>query len=645
MARLPLYEQQTTAGQVRASGQAFGAGVAQAQQQASGVMMDIGTQMKRRADVIERVQLLTDFDKFATDSLTALNDTEDISTQATVDKYAAGLREKANEVLSNHRGTGSSRAELQAQVENQVGQYLKSATAAQIKAQQTFIGQRIDQAATELAITAGFAPDKMPDVFAEYDRRVEALGDAISPTQQAQFKEAGRSRIATVALQQLLQTGNWAAAKAALENPEVGKYLQPDAARSLTLAVTVDQRKAELEVERQNRNVTNWTARLGRNLTPEEQIKIRNLPEKKDMTVADQIVEYELVTGKPAPQSVVDQFYKVEGTGGGTSMFGNSLQGRALSYVTENAVAYANGMLTAEQARVFEASYAEAYKPVMRPNPVTGQMEEVRPTIPPFAQQAMDQGARVYGGGATTRPGAAGNAAMPGQQIMVTLPDGRRLGPATVDANGNWTVTDTSAPTGGPMTGGARYGGQPQAGGAAGGNQPSQEGQPTIWELAEDIAGPVPAITEGAGRIPFVGSAIGGGGDVATNRQYVRTQISQMVDALSINPRNPVALVEMIRKEIDVDPKIMDDPAAYRKRIEGVGRALTERLVEETNAANDPSLPAKTRQDAATVADTIRNFQQKLMPPQVKNRQELDSLQLPSGAKFIDPSGTLRQVP
>lgn len=175
--------------------------------------------------------------------------------------------------------------------------------------------------------------------------------------------------------------------------------------------------------------------------------------------------------------------------------------------------------------------------------------------------------------------------------------------------------------------------------------QPAPEGEPTIWEMADDIAGPGPAIQAGAGRIPYVGGMLGGGGQTAENRQYVRTQISQMIDALSINPRNPVALVEMIRKEIDVDPKIMDDPAAYRKRIEGVNRALTERLIEETNAGNDPSLPAKTRQDALTVADTIRNFQRKLMPPQVKNRKELDALGLQSGDKFIDPNGVLRRVP
>jgi hypothetical protein len=324
-------------------------------------------------------------------------------------------------------------------------------------------------------------------------------------------------------------------------------------------------------------------------------------------------------------------------------MFGSSLQGRALSFVTENAVAYANGMLTADQARAFEISMAEAYKPIMRPNPVTGQLEEVRPTIPNFVTQAAEQGARIYGGGSLVNRRAQGGAPMPGQSVMLTLPDGRQIGPGRVGPDGTWSITDTAAPAAAPA--GAPAQPTAGAGGAAGGMQPAPEGEPTIWEMADDIAGPGPAIQAGAGRIPYVGGMLGGGGQTAENRQYVRTQISQMIDALSINPRNPVALVEMIRKEIDVDPKIMDDPAAYRKRIEGVNRALTERLIEETNAGNDPSLPAKTRQDALTVADTIRNFQRKLMPPQVKNRQELESLGLQSGDKFIDPNGVLRRVP
>lgn len=633
MARLPIYEQQTVPGSVRASGQEFGAGVAQAAGQLGGVVADIGLQMQRRQDVIERVQLTSEFDKWAQDSLTTLNDTGDIGTRATVEQYTNGLREKAAEIVKRHGGGSNSRAELQAQIENQAAQYAKSATAAQVKAQQTLIGNTVEQKVNELAISATFAPDKMFDTFTELDKSIDMMGDAMSPQLAQQYKEAGRSKIATGAISRLLTNGNYTTAKAIMQNPDVGKYLDPDSSRRFGIEIAVDEGKAAEETRRVEREVQNWTTRLKRNLTPEEVIKIKSLPQKKsEMTPSDKIVEYELVTGKPAPQSVIDDMFDIESGAGGASMFGNSLQGRALSFVTENAVAYSNGMLSPDQARTFEASLAEAYKPIQRPNPVTGQIETIAPTVPNFVQQAADQGGRFYGGGALTSRTSQGGA-LPGQRIELRDNTGRVIGQTTVGPDGNWTIQDRNAP---PEQGG---------GGAAGGTQPSPQGEKTIWEMAPDIAGPAPAIKAGVGAIPYVGSMVGGGGETATNRAYVKTQVSQMVDALSINPRNPVALVEMIRKEIDVDPKIMDDPAAYRKRIEGVSRALTERLVEETNAGNDPSLPAKTRQDALDVANTIRNFQQKLMPPQVKNRAELDKLGLPSGSKFLDPNGVMRQVP
>jgi hypothetical protein len=632
MAKFPIYEQQTVPGAVRASGQDFGAGVAEATGQMGGVVADIGIRMKRREDVIERVQLASEFDRWAQDSLTALNDTGDIGTKATVDQYTNGLREKAAEIVKRHGGGGGSRAELQAQIENQAAQYAKSATAAQVKAQQTMIGSTVDQKANELAISAGFAPDKIGDTFAELDHTIDMLGDAMSPSQAAAYKEAGRSRIAQGAITRLLTDGNYTAAKAVMTSPDVAKYLDPNAARGFSINIAVDEGKAAAEVQRQERNVSSWTQRLQRNLTPDEVQRVRSLPEKKDMTISDKIVEFELVTGKPATQDQIDKFYGVDGADGSASgMFGNSLQGRALSFVTENSVAYANGMLSPDQARIYEASVAEAYKPSMRPNPVTGQMEQLQPTIPNFVRQAAEQGSRAYGGSSLVNRGASGSL-MPGQTVQYTDPSGRVIGQAVVDTNGNFSIKDTNAP-------------QQQGVNAGGGTQPPPQGNKTIWEMSSDMAGPEPALKAALGDVPYLGSMMGGGGETASNRSYIKTQVSQMVDALSINPRNPVALVEMIRKEIDIDPKVMGDPKAYQKRIEGVSRALTERLIEETTAGNDPSLPTKTRQDALDVANTIRNFQKKLMPPMVKNRAELDALGLESGSKFIDPNGVLRQVP
>ncbi len=623
MAKLPIYEQQTTMGSVRADAQSFGAGVGQAVAQAGDVMADIGDQIMRRSETIEMAKMGREIDEWGQQSLNALNDTEDISSPETVAKFEAGMREKQAEVMSRFSGRSGARAALQESLENQTYQYVKSAKAAQIKAQHEFIASTVDQSANALALKAADAPGQIDNIFAEFDSQLDRLGPAMSPGQTEEYRAAGRAKLATSALARLQANGQYGTAKELMARPDVAKYLSPETTRKFTIDITVDEGKAAEAAKAEAKRIASWGVRLGRNLTAEEVIKIKALPEKKDMTVADQITEYELVTGKPVTQDVVDQFYKLDGGSGASGMFGNSLQGRSLAFVTENAIAYANGLLPPEQARQYEAAYAEAYKPTMRPNPVTGQMEPLQPTIPNFVSQAMERGSRTYGGVSLTQPSSAGGA-MPGQRIELRDNTGRVIGQTTVGPDGKWTIRDQNAPAA---------------------QQLRQQGEKTIWEMAPDLAGPAPAIKAAVGDVPYLGSMVEGGGETATNRAYVKTQVSQMVDALSINPRNPVALVEMIRKEIDVDPKVMGDPAAYRKRIEGINRSLTERLAEETAAGANPDLPAKTRQDALDVANTIRNFQQKLMPPQVKNRKELDALGLPSGSKFIDPNGVMRQIP
>lgn len=641
MARLNLYEQQTALNTPRADASAFGGNTAGAVAQAGGAAFDLGVAIKRREDVIDRVQRLNEFDTYAQEALTAANDTEDIAKQSTVDAFSQGLRQRASEIMNQHGGTAASKAELRAQVENQVGQYIKSAKAAQVKAQQQFIGRAVDQRVNELAIKGSFDPTLMPALFEQFDADLSMYADAMSPEQAAAYKEAGRSAIATGTIDRMLQDGNWQGAKALLQSPEVNKFLDRNAARRFAIDTTVEERKVELDVKRREANVREITRLAGRNLTPEERQRAYDLdPEEKNLTVPQKIARYELVSGKPASQGVIDKMFNVDGANGSSGVFGNSLQGRALDYINKNAAAYAAGLLSPEDARTFEISAAEAYKEMKIVDPVTEEVRYHKPNAPAFVQEALSRGNR---GGQSMAPGApvGPGGPQPGQRVRLTLPDGRIVGEATVGPDGSWSIMDRGA-----ASSASDVTPVPVTGGAGGGNQPPPEGEKTIWEMAEDMAGPGAALRAGVGDLPFgIGGMFEGGGETATNRAYVRTQVSRMIDALSINPRNPVALVEMIRKEIDVDPKMFGDPTAYRKRIEGVNRSLTETLMNETAAGSDPSLPVKTRRDALEVANTIRNFQQRLMPPMVKNRKELDALGLPSGSKFIDPKGTLRTIP
>jgi hypothetical protein len=565
MARLPIYEQQTSAKTGRVTPQEMGAGTGQAMGQMGSVVADIGLNMKRREDTLDRVRLFGEFDIFAQQSFEALG-SEDIANKATVEKYQAALKEKAQELLGAHSGTGDSRAAFQAQLENQTTQYQKMALGQQIKAQYQMVGNMVDKYSNRTGDQRVICSAGDDEPVRGVRRSAGGYRDAMPAGQYEEWRMAGRSKIVTNTIKSLLTQGNSTAAKALMNDPNVGTYLDPNTARSFSIDIAVDEGKQAAEVARQDSNVRKFTGMLGRDLSPTEVMKIRSLPPQKDMTVADQVIEYELVTGKPAPQNVIDKFYKVEAETG-TGLGGNSLKAQALRFVSANAPAYANGLMDPAEARNFEAMYTEAYAAVDKQDPLTGMWTKIQPTVPAFATEALRRGSGFYGGlnMPVQQPAAgapmsaqAGSAAAPAERAVVSVGGqplnrpprpgeeieltvgGRRIGTTTVGPDGMWRMEDV----------------KPNA--AA-----TQDENKTIWEMAGDIAGPTPAVKAAVGGIPYVGETVQGGGQTATNRSYVKTQVSKMVDALSINPRNPVALVEMIRKEIDIDPKVIDDPSAY----------------------------------------------------------------------------------
>lgn len=629
MPRLNMYEQQTVAQGPRASGAEFGSGVGQAVMQAGNVLEDIGVTMKRREDVIDRVRLMGDFEKWATESLTAL-ETEGLENKAVVDKYAQGLREKVGQVLSQHGGTSGSRAELQAQLTNQALQFEKSAMAAQVKAQHTMIGNFVDQTSNELSLKATMAPSAMDMIFQESDARLAQFEGALSPQMLDQYRQASRSKIATNAISGALAKGQWQVAKSMLANPEVAKVLSPDASRKLGIDVIVDEAEDAAETKRQDENVRRMTLLTGRNLTPEEVVKARTLPPKKDRTPADDIMEWEIVNGTKAPQHVIDKIMGtyIEGGAGASGLFGNSLQGRSLNFVTDNAVAYANGMLGAEQARQFQAAVSEAYKPIERQDPVTGAWTKIQPTIPAFVQQAIQRGDAVYGASMMSQPTPqrplAGGTPMPGQTVHLDI-GGQPVGQAVVDASGRWSIP---AP--------------PEAPAAAPAGAP--EGQGSIWSRRSNITGVVPAAAELAGRIPVVGEAMGGGGQFATDRQYAEATSRELIRALSQSGRYLASEMQAIENEVSISGSVFDNPEAYARRLIGIDEALARRVADETKILANPSTPLEQRKAAESVINVITNFRNTLgVPQRVKSVEE--AKKLPPGTEFIDPNGVVRVVP
>jgi hypothetical protein len=333
------------------------------------------------------------------------------------------------------------------------------------------------------------------------------------------------------------------------------------------------------------------------------------------MSPADKIVELELVQGKPASPAQVSQIMGVSATEGGE--FGNSLQGRALNFVSSKAVEFANGMLTPEEGRQFLVMYNEAYKPVEKLDPRTQLWTRIKPTVPAFVQQAIDRGSRVYGGITAPRAAQPAPAAMGGAQ------------PAPAAMGGSQPAADMGATQPAPT--------QTQTL-----NNPSQNR--TIWQRSTNITGVGPSVTQAVGALPVVGEAFEGGGQVTQDRQYAEASTRELIRALSQSGRYAVAEMQSIEQEVSIAGQVIDNPSAYKQRLIGIDQALEKRVEDAKKDVANPDISIDKRRAAMDVVATITNFRATLgVPVRVKSRQE--ALKLPPGTEVIAPDGRILTVP
>lgn len=605
MAKLPVYEQQTRAETPVATPESMGGAMGRATQDIGRTLADIGETMQRRESTIDRVQKLNTFDQEAVTSLEALQSDESISSKSTLDKYQQTLRQRGDELVAKHTGSGESRAALRAQIENQIGQYTKSAMGAQIKAQHSLIGKSIEKSANALALTAGMAPDQYINALSQFDSDLSQFDGSIPKDLMDQYRESGRSQIATNAVNSLIQSSQYDSAKALMSDPTIAPLLSADAGRQFSMNIAVGTYKKEQDIARQNQNVAKYTMALGRNLTPEEQIKVRMLPEKKNMTAADEIMQLEIIQSKPASQAQVSDILGVKG------QFGDSLQGRALNYITDNATRYANGMMTPEERLNFEVSYNEAYKPIEKSDPVTGMITKITPAIPPFIQQAMTRGARFGGGGGgAPRPAApAAPAAMPG--------------------GGGGGASSSVAPV-------QADGGQPIP------SNPSD--QRSIWDRRANIVGPVATARSAIQSVPGVGPAaatsVFGAEETRqadADRIYVENASRDLVRVLQNNPKFAEGERKAIEKEISVGPEMFRSVESYEGKLIGINQSLQDRLNDAQKTLTS-QVSLEERKRATDNINAITQFRQKLgLPVMVKTAE--DAQRLAPGTRFMDPSG------
>lgn len=121
--------------------------------------------------------------------------------------------------------------------------------------------------------------------------------------------------------------------------------------------------------------------------------------------------------------------------------------------------------------------------------------------------------------------------------------------------------------------------------------------------------------TDIAPQIPMVNRE--GYPEVVEAQQEFSVAVNELIRALSINPKYPVAEMERIRKEIDVGPSAFRSAETVQAKMRATDRALRSRLENERKASRDPNLPAEARRNALQAANDIENFLKRMGVPQV----------------------------
>lgn len=298
-----------------------------------------------------------------------------------------------------------------------------------------------------------------------------------------------------------------------------------------------------------------------------------------------------LPEGHPMLADLEARIKNMGGEGSGArSPFGNSTTGNALDIMNRLARGYAAGVTTDTEDRQFETAVTHYTQPRQFTDPETGLVQTKRPELPRFVQEAVNarRGARPNAEPPAPSPGAA----------------------------------PQPAPTPAPRS-------------------QSEQLPRSVWEMAGDVTGPVPAAAEAASRAPFLGAFVQAP-QITAARATVEQVNRDLIRALQNNPRFSEGERKAIEAEISIDPRLWDNPTAYRNRLVGIADALMQRERNLSETANSARVSITERRHAMDASNAIRQHLLSLgVPPRVRNEAEYNAL--PPGSRYIAPDGEVRR--
>ena len=145
---------------------------------------------------------------------------------------------------------------------------------------------------------------------------------------------------------------------------------------------------------------------------------------------------------------------------------------------------------------------------------------------------------------------------------------------------------------------------------------PSPSQGKTLFELADKgtgvVSGTLAFLSDTVGQIPGVAIAE----QTIDARTRIKTATSDLIRALSINPRFPVGEINRIKEEIQLEPKLFSSSGAMKARMFALDGQLRLRAAQALRDSRDESLPDAIREQQAQNASAVSNFLQTMGVPQ-----------------------------
>lgn len=295
---------------------------------------------------------------------------------------------------------------------------------------------------------------------------------------------------------------------------------------------------------------------------------------------------------------------------------------------------WAEGKVTPEEDILVQSAVAKLSQPriEMRSDPVTGQVMQVQvpAVLPPFVSEAIN---RRGGGVPTPTTGATpGRVAAPAPAAPEPLPPNYAPPGTPRGTAGDRELDQPSAPA--PVPAPAAPEQKKEAPASAMPPVVYNQQAPTMFNLADKGTGLISVPKAFLASVPVIGEFVEADKEIQA-KTFLSNAVNQINRAIASSPRFAEGERKQIQQELDLFPKALDRPDAYRQRIIGLDTLLLElRANAYEQGYQNPNLgPEDIRRARLKLQeiDQIRSLTG--APPRVFSQQERDKL--PDGAYYL----------